>query len=217
MSEDVTPGPRQSGSPAAQAPPSSQICQSAFLRDPGPRGRARADRLGFSPTAWQPQAPCGLPGPQLGRGRLPEKGEVPGTQDHSEVVFVCRKSCPVPQGCGPSSHPAADLDSGSSWPRAGHGCVRPCVCVRPQSAIASPLNLVGSKLGLLAVTLAAWLSQCVFIFSFKPFWRFLSSQKGLNQMSHGTVLGGPHQAGSGSQAKLTSPGFTRGGGEEGSG
>lgn len=63
--------------------------------------------------------------------------------------------------------------------------------VRVQLAVASPLNLVGSKSRLVAITLAAWLNLCVFIFFFKPFWTFLSSQKGLNQMSHGTVLAGP--------------------------
>lgn len=213
LGEDVTPGPRQSGSPATQVPPSCSDLPGCFPGRPGTPGSSQSRPSGLQPHSLAASGSVWASWATAREGASAREGEVPGTQDRSELAFVCRKSCPVPQGCGPSSRPAADLDSGSSGPRSGtfH------MCVRPQSAIASPLNLVGSKLGLLAVTLAAWLSQCVFIFSFKPFWRFLSSQKGLNQMSHGTVLGGPHRAGSGSQAKLTSSGFTGGVGGEGSG
>lgn len=189
---------------------------SAFLRDPEARGRAEQTVWASAPQLGSLRFRVGFLGHSSGGGVCPRRGKFLGLRTTQRWCLSAGRAVLSLRDVGL----AATLLP--IWTAAPHGPVQAtgvCVhmCVRPQSAIASPLNLVGSKLGLLAVTLAAWLSQCVFIFSFKPFWRFLSSQKGLNQMSHGTVLGGPHQAGSGSQAKLTSPGFTRDGGEEGSG
>lgn len=93
------PGPRQSRSPAAECLLPAPTSQRAFLR----RGAPWSALLSHSLAAW---VQCGLPGPQLGRGHLPGKGVVPRPQDRSEVAFVCRKSCPVLQGCGPSSRSA---------------------------------------------------------------------------------------------------------------
>lgn len=101
------------------------------------------------------------------------------TEDRSEGGCLQQEpSCP--EGRGPSSCPARRVQTGAPV-----GPRRAPLCARPQGAVALPLNLVGSKFGLLAVTLAALLSSCVFIFPFEPLWRFRPSQKGLNQMSHG--------------------------------
>lgn len=149
----VSPRPQAEQVSSRRVPPSCSDFPACFPETRNPGSALQPHSM----AAW---VQCGLPGPQLGRGHLPRRGDVPRPQDSSEVAFVCRKSSPVLQGCGPSSRPA---------PRAGQRLlVAPCgtfhVCVHPRSAIASPLNLVGSKFGLLAVTLAAWLSQCVFIF-----------------------------------------------------
>ena len=59
-------------------------------------------------------------------------------------------------------------------------CVRVCMYVcahaHPWNATAAPLNLMGSKFGVFALILAAWLSYCVFIF-LSPFRDCLPPRK----------------------------------------
>lgn len=59
-----------------------------------------------------------------------------------------------------------------------HVCARVCARVRahPWNSTAAPLNLVGSKFGVFALILAAWLSYCVFIF-LSPFRDCLPPRK----------------------------------------
>lgn len=173
-------GPGDSLGPGAALPLG---CLPPAQADPE-HGVKSAHGLHFS--LGEPSKPSvSLLGPRSGEPAWPGFGEQaagPGmvqTEDRSEGGCLQQEpSCP--EGRGPSSCPARRVQTG-----APEGPRRAPLCARPQGAVALPLNLVGSKFGLLAVTLAALLSSCVFIFPFEPLWRFRPSQKGLNQMSHG--------------------------------
>ena len=139
----------------------AQSCRWAFPHQTDPQRRA-----GRSAPAWQPREmtrPLRALGHRVGSGRLPCRvGENPCSLEQGQKQFICGEGPPVfsQPDVGRAARPCLlGRESHSMWPHDWSFYV-----CGSQNVKAAPLNLVGSKFGLFALILAAWLSYCVCFF-----------------------------------------------------